>query len=342
MQREDWWREDWWRAEWWRANWRRADGRTDGTGTAATARGGEGGPADAGVTAVPPLRGNLAGVLWATAGTFLFTFVFASGKLTDGAVPVVQILWLRYVAGFITVLVLVLTSRSGLPGHRSPRPHWHFVRAVFGVSGGACATQAATLMPIADATAIGLTEGLMIVLLAIVLLGERVALMHWLAVLLSAVGALLVVKGNGPDFTPTLGPGALFALAGAALIAAESILIKTLSARESPLSVLLHVNGFGILLLAGPALWLWTDAGPWLSWVGLALGPLAITAQFCWIRAFQAADAAIAGPIGYSWILFAALLGVVVWGEVPTLATLSGSVLVCTGGVMLARLPRRT
>lgn len=287
------------------------------------------------------LRETTRGILWALLGTFLFTFVFASGKLLGGEVAALQILFLRYVSGFATVLTLAARSRIGLAAHISRRPQWHVARAVCGAFGGVCAIHAATVMPVADATAIGLTEGVLIMLLAIVFLGERVSTPHWIAAALSALGALIVVRGGaGPaEATGAFGEGALFAFLGAVLIAAESILIKVLAKRESPRAVILHVNFFGMLLLAGPALWVWTPPAAWQLALCVGLGPLAITAQYCWIRSYRHADAALVAPIGYTWIVFAALLGLLLFGELPTRATAVGSLLICAGGVMLTRLP---
>ena len=289
------------------------------------------------------LRETTRGILWALRGTFLFTFVFASGKLLGGEVSALQILFLRYVSGFATVLTLAARSKIGLAAHISRRPQWHFARALCGAFGGVCAIHAATVMPVADATAIGLTEGVLIMLLAIVFLGERVSAPHWIAAILSALGALIVVRGGaGPSEAASasaFGEGALFAFLGAVLIAAESILIKLLAKWESPRAVILHVNFFGLLLLATPALWVWTPLAGWQLALCIGLGPLAITAQYCWIQSYRHADAALVAPIGYTWIVFAALLGVLAFGELPTWATVIGSLLICAGGVMLTRLP---
>lgn len=285
----------------------------------------------------------LPAVLWALGGTALFTLVFASGKLAGGDLPALQILFIRYASGFTTLLALSLLSRQSLAAQISRRPQWHLLRAVCGAGGGVCAIHAATVMPVADATAIGLTDGVLTMLLAVVFLRERAGLWHWGAALLCLAGAVIVIKGASPNgilpLVNAVGAGAVFALLGALLIAVESILIKTLSMRESAQAVLLHVNFFGLLLLALPAVLLWTPLATWQLVFCLGLGPLAITAQYCWIRAFRGADAVLVSPIGYAWIVFAALLGLLLFDETPGLATLIGSLLICVGGVLLTRLP---
>ncbi|MEO1197688.1 MAG: DMT family transporter [Pseudomonadota bacterium] len=291
-------------------------------------------------------RQTALGIGFALCGTALFTPVFAAGKLADGQVPVLVVIWMRYVGGVLAVVTAILATRTSWSQLRSPTPHWHAVRALFGVSGGACAIYAATALPVADATAIGLTEGLLIVALAAILLGEHVTPRHWLAGTLCAFGALIVVRGAvAPETTPVADPttawlGAGAAFLGALLIAIETILIKVLARRETALGVLIHVNLFGALLMIVPGWLAMSHSAITLDSAlpFLLLGPLAITAQFFVILSLRLADAAIIGPVSYSWILFAALLGYIVFGEVPTLWTWAGGALIVAGGIWLARL----
>jgi drug/metabolite transporter (DMT)-like permease len=168
--------------------------------------------------------------------------------------------------------------------------------------------------------------------------------LHWLAALACAGGALIVARGGSHGSgvgAVTIAPAAWIALLGALLIASETVLLKVLSSRESAWTVLLHVNFFAALLLAGPALSTWQPMG-WaqLGALGL-LGPLALSGQYCNIRGYRLADAAFLAPYGYSWILFAAVIGWIAFGELPGATTLWGSVLIVAGGVALARLPER-
>jgi len=196
---------------------------------------------------------------------------------------------------------------------------------------------AATLIPIVDATAISLTDGLFTVLLAIAILGERVSILHWLCAGLCAAGALIIILGVGNTVSLTINIGVASALAGAVLVSFESILIKTLSSKESPLSVLLYVNIFGVILLSLPSFYYWhpLTIGQTLGFI--LLGPIAITAQYCWIKAFQNGDAAIVAPINYSWVVFAAVLGIFWFGESLSVSTIVGAALICLGGAGLAK-----
>ena len=153
----------------------------------------------------PATTNALGGVSWALFGTFLFTIVFASGKLVGGDVPALQIIFVRYVVGIVVVVAVSTTGPTGLRAHRSPRPLVHLGRAACGAFGGMCAIQAAMLIPVADATALGLADGVLIVLLAVALLGERLSALGWTAAGLCLVGSLVVVLGGADGAGQTVG-----------------------------------------------------------------------------------------------------------------------------------------
>ena len=285
------------------------------------------------------MRPATAGILWVLGGTFLFSLVFASGRLGDGTIPAIQIVFIRYVSGFAIVSLLLAGLRQGGAARRS-KPSLHLLRALCGAGGGVCLIHASAVMPIADATAIGLTEGMVAMVLAVLLLHERVTPSHWAAAGLCAVGALIVVRvqatGDGGGSLVASG----VALLGAVLIAGEIILIKVLAARDPPLVILWFVNGIAALLLAVPAWLVWQPMPTEILVAVALLGPLALAGQYCNIRGFRLADAALLAPVGYSWILFAGLIGWIGFGEIPAPASAIGAALIVVGGILLARLPK--
>ncbi len=292
-----------------------------------------------------PATNALAAVLWVAAGTALFSLVFASGKLAGNAFSPYQILFLRYLSALAIVSVLVVVR--GVPVLRTApgRIGTHALRAACGSLGGVCTIQATGLMPVVDASAIGLTEGLLTVLFGVLFLRETVSARHWGAIATCALGAAVVTFGNGAfggDTTPVDRAylfAASLAFLGAVLIAIETVLIRVLSLSELPLSVLFFVSLFGTMFMAGPAFATWKSGEDFSGLMFLALGPVALLAQLTIILGFRRAPVSVVGPVGYSWIIFAGLIGLVAFGEVPTLETALGSALIVIGGGMLARLP---
>jgi len=288
---------------------------------------------------------NAEAILWVLAATALFSIVFASGKFAGPAASPLQIIFLRYIGGALTLFLVVHFSPSRLSDYRSGQPVSHLLRAVFGSSGGAAIIYATAHMPVVDATAIGLLQVVFMIALGIVFLGERVGRVRGIGIGLCCAGAAVMLMSRGAfrQFDLHYLWPALIALIGAALIGMETLLIKMLTRVDRPMTVLLYVNCFGVLLMAAPAFVEWRSIDPLQGLAFLFLGPLAITAQYFVIRGYRIADISVVGPIDYTWLIFAALIGMVFFGEIPTLGVVAGSAIIVGGGLVLAmQRPSRT
>ena len=277
-------------------------------------------------------------------GTACFTPIFAAGKLMGSDLPILLIVFMRFLGGFVTVLSLALVTGTSLASLRASNLSSHILRSVLAVFGVGLTIYASANMRLTDATAINLLEGLMVIGLAALLLGERVRFTHWLSGILCAIGAYIVLFGDN-GFQLSLSAqewlGASAALAGAFILGLEVLVLKVVARRDSALSVILHITGISGLILLIPAFYIfvqsdltWTDLAP-LLWIG----PVATFGQIFNIKAFRLADAATLAPVNYSWILFATLLGWIAFREIPGPFTLLGAALILGGGAMLARIP---
>lgn len=283
-----------------------------------------------------PEYGHLPAILWVLASTAIWTLIFAAAKFAEGSVGVFQITFLRYVGALATALVLA-QAMGGLGAFHSRTPGAHFLRALCGSGAGLSITWASAHMPLADATALAMTYGFLLVLIGAVFLGERPGRLQLAASAVALSGAVVVVLGKGAFHEPLpLGP-ALVAVTSAVLMAVEGMLIRILGLREKPLTVILYVCFFGLCLMLLPA---WLDWQP-ITWrtavFCVGLGPLALLGQYCTIRGYRAAPLSVVGPVDYAWIVFAVLLGVVAFGERPGIVTLLGCALILAGGIALAR-----
>ncbi len=278
-------------------------------------------------------------LLLALAGMSAFTPIFAAGKLADGLVPVVVLVWLRFAGGATTILLVATVQRVPLHKHLSPLWYLHLFRSFCGVGGLGCAIYAASVMPLADATAIGLTKGIFAIALAGLILKEVVTGRHWLAGALSMVGAYLVVQSaeTGAEVPSVAMSGVVAALASALFMAGEALIMRYIAQREGTIPILAYVNVFATILLAGPVVWLIVDKGVELNdllafaW----LGPLAIAGQALNISAYRRAGASTLAPAYYATVVLSAIFGFAVWGEVPGPAAVVGAGLILTGGAVL-------
>lgn len=273
-------------------------------------------------------------ILWVALSTAIFTVIFAAAKFTGGQVSVFQIMLLRYIGAFVTVLAVAL--RYGPLTHlRSRDPARHALRSLCGSLAAAAITWASAHMAVADASAIGSLYGVITVLLGGVVLHERISPAHCVAVLVSVLGAGLIMLSQGAFQSPLSALPALAALASAALMAAEGVLIRVLSQRESALSMMAHVTGFGIVLMTVPAALSWGAVSLPVLLGCLLLGPVSVIAQYCTIRGYRIAPLSVVGPVDYSWLIFAGILGAVAFGELPGPMVIAGGALIILGGGML-------
>jgi drug/metabolite transporter (DMT)-like permease len=281
---------------------------------------------------------NTKAIAWVTIGTALFSLIFASGKFADGSAGSLQILFLRYIGGLATLLLVVAARRKRLSAFRSPKPVSHFIRAVFGASGGGALIYASANMPIVDATAIGLLYVVFVIPLGVVVLKERLNGQHLGAIAICCAGAVLIMVSRGAFTAFHLAyifPAGI-AVLGAALLAGEGLMIKMLSSADRAMTVLLYVNTFGILLMAGPAAMQWVPLSFETAISFVLLGPLAVTAQYCIVQGYRLASLSIVGPVDYTWLVFAGMIGFLWFGEKPTLGVAIGSVIIAIGGIILA------
>ena len=284
------------------------------------------------------------GILFKMMGIALFTPIFLAAKFSDGAYPVLALVAMRYIGGFLTMLVYIALTNTPSLELKSTNIKNHALRACFGIGGGAFMMLASTLMPVANATAIGLTQGILIIVFASLILKETITIRHWTAGIIALIGAILVMS-QSVDLSSSgfkSWQGIIIAIIGALFMSSEALMIKFLSSRDNPLRMLLYVNGFGaviasvlLVVLYGPQQF----QQPTLYWF-LALGPIAIISQYFNILANIRTNASTLAPIVYTWIIFASIIGYFAFNQIPTLLTFLGSGLIITGGIIIARAHR--
>jgi drug/metabolite transporter (DMT)-like permease len=276
--------------------------------------------------------------LWALLGTFLFSLFYASGKLTSAPVAIFQLLFLRYIGGLLVIVAIARMKRSLSLVTRSKYKMMHFYRAALGSGGALCFIYGGMISPISDITALGLTDGIFTILLSAFLLKEVVSIRQWFWICVCAFGAFYVVyfSAKQPIFVG-LSYGLILALAGSILISFESILIKVLVQRDASLTVLFYVNLFALLIMGTPTLIFWKTIDLRSALECVMFGPIAISAQFCWMRAYQLEKVSIVTPVNYTWVCFSAVIGYFLLNEGININTLAGSIIICIGGYFLMK-----
>jgi drug/metabolite transporter (DMT)-like permease len=261
----------------------------------------------------------------------LFSIMGALVKLLGQRLDSFQIAFFRCLFGFAATLLFVLPKR-GHHAFRTTHPYGHFLRGAVGVGAMIAGFYATTRLPLTDSTAISFTSPLFMILTVFFLLGEKVRWRRGLATLVGFIGVIVMVR---PD-SGALDKAAVVGLLGAALVALSTTLIKRLSATEGALTILVYFGLVASFLTAIPAYFVWVPPIR-LELALLALvGTLGAIGQFCAVRAYAIGEVTAVAPIDYSRLVFAGILGFLMFSEVPDNYTLVGAMIIVGSTLYIA------
>lgn len=291
----------------------------------------------------------LAGIAWAVLAVLTASILLALPKWAAGDLSPFQITFLRYLTGFVTIAPFYLRARANLPPYETNGTgrhtfKLHLLRAALAVIRISCFFYAVTHMPFANAQAIILTNGVFMIVFAVLLLKERVRPTTMIAAAICFAGGVIAAE-PGWDLKGFLPSGAIAALAGAAIWGIESTVIKYTAARDETVRIVFTVNALALCLIAIPGIITWTPLAL-EQWLVLAfIGPLAIMTQVSNVKAFRIADANLLAPFRYSSVVFALVIGWVVFDEWPTVWGGVGIAMILISGLALtfivSSLPKR-
>jgi drug/metabolite transporter (DMT)-like permease len=260
----------------------------------------------------------------------LFTVMDTLIKWLSSGYSVIELLFSNALFALIPVAVTTL-RRGGLARLRTRRLHLHVVRGTFGLCGGFLGFYAYSQLPLADAYSIIFATPLLITALSVPVLGEQVGWRRWSAVALGFAGVLVMLQ---PGVAP-IGSGALAALGAACASAVAILLVRKLSATESTASIALYSN-LTVVLVTGCLLPFQLVLPTWSDLVLMAAsGLIGGTALLILIGAYRRAPAALVAPFQYSQMVWAILLGFLIWGDVPDPAKLLGAAIVAGSGLFI-------
>ncbi|MFN3524555.1 MAG: DMT family transporter [Paracoccus sp. (in: a-proteobacteria)] len=285
------------------------------------------------------MTGNRAGALLMLLGMAAFAGNDAIGKWLVADYGVAQVILLRSLAAGLMMAPLLMRGGRVIARIRSaPRPRLQALRAICATAEVFCFYLAVSYMPLADVMAFWMAAPIYVVAISPFLLGERVSARTWGAVAVGFAGVLILLA-------PSLqisGPGAIFALLGTAAFAAIMVLGRSL--RETPDRdlVLFQLAAAAVAgLLLAPFDWQPLQSGGDLALLFL-LGVVATAAHMLVTRALKLADASVVAPLQYSLLVWGAVFGFLVFGDVPAPAMLLGAVLIVGSGlIVLRRTPRK-
>ncbi|MEF8753990.1 MAG: DMT family transporter [Accumulibacter sp.] len=278
-------------------------------------------------------RLSVTGVLFCLLALFLFSALDATAKYLSSFLAVPLLVWARYLVQLLLMLLSV-APRLGRSILFTRRPGLMALRGVTLAGVTLLGQMALTTLPLAETTAMVFVAPLLVALLAGPLLHERVGLRTWLATLAGFCGVLLIARPGGS----LSAAGVACALGAALFYAAYQLLTRKLVASEPPLRLLFHTALFGTLALT-PLLSLhWDGRLPSLG-QGLLIVSLGVyggVGHFLLIRALQRTPASLLSPLLYGQLVWATLLGWLVFAQLPDALTMAGMLIIGAAGLSLA------
>ena len=261
--------------------------------------------------------------------TFAIQDIITKSVLLSG-IPLGQVLLVRYSIFTLFAVVLAGGLSQAVAGLKSRQPLLQTLRSSSSLLEIVLINTSFVLMPIAKAHAIVALFPIITLILAWLVLREKVSRIQVFTIALGFAGSLIII---GPEVDVSL--SGLVPLSGAIALAAYSILSRYLSWRDSLYTHTLYMGLVGLVLSLPFGIWLWQT--PTLSqWMMLlAISTLNIAAQLFFIQALKHASASLLQPYNYTLLLFASMLAFVWLGETPSLSTITGGCLIVIAGLIM-------
>lgn len=272
---------------------------------------------------------NMIGALFMMASMAAFTINDAFIKLTDGAVPLWQLLFLRGVLTTVLIVALGLWLRSLHFG--IARRDWIFIGIRSGAEIGAAYgfITALLLMPLANVSAILQMLPLTVSLCAALLLGEALGWRRMAAILIGFMGMLLIVRPGADGFEAT----SIYAVIAVAFVTIRDLATRKLSAAVPSMTVTLAASVI-VTFFAGAASLSqgWAPITPRLALLIVLAAVTVIGAYYFSVQTMRQGDISYIAPFRYTSLIWALVLGWFVFGDWPDGLTLIGaSIIVATG-----------
>ena len=277
------------------------------------------------------LHPTVKGLLWTVGAGLCFVFLNTLARhLTTQLSPFLS-QFLRYLFGFLVMLPLVW--HGGLKAYMPKQIGGQFIRGAVHTVGLALWFTALPQIPLADMTAIGFTTPIFIMLGAWLFFRESMRWERWLAAAIGFCGVLVVV---GPNLSGSGGHYNLVMLASAPVFAASFLITKALTRYESA-SVIVVWQALTVTVLTLPLALPHWQMPTLFQWAGFAVcGVLGSAGHYCLTRSYGVADISATQSLKFLELVWASLLGWLVFSDQPSQSTLIGGLLISASTIWTA------
>jgi drug/metabolite transporter (DMT)-like permease len=281
------------------------------------------------------MQGVHGAMVAATAAIGVLTVMDSLVKHVSAELATPQIVFLRYVFGAIFAAVVFTAVGTPRPSIAAVRAH--ALRSLVVALTATSFFYALATLQFAVAMALGFTAPIFIALLAAMTLGERPGRATWGAIAIGFAGVLVVLSGELTLAGRTTWLGVAAALFSALSYAVVMVMLKNRTALDPVPTIVLLQNVLAGLFMTPAGLWSWsTPSTASVLWLAV-IGVLGTAGHLAMAWAYGRAEASRLGVLEYTAFIWAALIGLIFFAEVPSLNTVGGACLIIAGAALVAR-----
>ena len=271
------------------------------------------------------------GYIFALSAITIFALQDGISKHLGQTYSPVFVTMIRYWAFAAFALMLAGRARGGIAGTaRSKARPLQVARGILLALQIVLAITCFAIIGLARTQAIFAATPLIATVMSVVFLGERAGPLRWIGVILGLCGVLLILKPHGDFFDATV----LLAVVCSVMFASYSVMTRMAGRLDPPLTSFFYTGVVGCIVVSavGPFYWTNMSTGD-LAWMA-TLCLTSVTSHYLLIKAYNILDASAVQPLAYLSVVYASVMGPVIFHETVHLSTYAGAAIVVAGGLL--------
>lgn len=272
------------------------------------------------------------------------TCMVALVKLAAESAPTGEIMFARSFFALLPLIIWMVARREFPTALKTKRLGGHILRGSLGCMAMVGFFSALSVLPLPDVTAIQFVAPLMTLALAALILGETVRIFRWSAVGVGFLGVVLILYpylGAGWTAGDEGATGALLAVMAASITSLAMIQVRNLTSTETTASIVFYFAATATVLSLLSAPFGWVVPSLFDAFILISIGLLGGVGQILLTQSYRYAPASVIAPFDYTALIWALILGYVMFGEVPLPIVLAGAAIVICAGLFVIWRERR-
>jgi drug/metabolite transporter (DMT)-like permease len=258
-----------------------------------------------------------------------------SAKYLAKTLPSIEIAWVRFVI-FALIMVPAMVPGSPMFALRTSNLKLQLLRGLALLGSSVLFITGLRYLPMAEASATSFVAPLFVTALSIVFLSEKVGIRRWIATMVGLTGVLVIVRPGTGAFQLA----ALLPIVSAFAWAGTLVMTRVMSGREHAITTMAYSSIVGVCVMSALVPFVWVAPSSNEILICLLVGVASTTGQWIVVLAFRYADASVLAPFSYIQLLWACMLGFLIFGEVPDAWTMAGAAVIVASGLYTAHRER--